>query len=62
MVKRITVQGIRRQEPDVRRFVLALIELARPAIEPIPEHPTNEPPAEPASDEVDSAAPRKPKH
>ena len=29
MVKRITVQGVPRQDPDVRLFVLALIEFAR---------------------------------
>jgi hypothetical protein len=29
MLKRITVQAIHRQEPDVRTFILALLELAR---------------------------------
>ena len=34
MVKKITVHGIRRLEPDVRSFVLALVELPRDHVEP----------------------------
>jgi hypothetical protein len=44
MVKKITVQGIQRQEPDVKSFILALLELDRLDIEPDPD---NSPPTEP---------------
>jgi hypothetical protein len=37
MIKRITVQGIRRQELDVKAFIHALSELARSTTEPISE-------------------------
>jgi hypothetical protein len=48
MVKKITVQGIRRREPDVKSFVLALLELARMDTEPGPDNspPTELPPSE----------------
>jgi hypothetical protein len=42
MVKKITVHGIRRQEPDVRSFVLALVELARNHVESEASNPANE--------------------
>jgi hypothetical protein len=35
MVKRITVQGIQRQEFDVKAFVYALVELARSTSQPV---------------------------
>ena len=42
MVKKITVHGIRRREPDVRSFVLALLELAREHVESDASNPANE--------------------
>jgi hypothetical protein len=42
MVKKITVQGIRRRELDVKSFALALLELARIDTEPDPDDPPTE--------------------